>query len=152
MKPIVLLYNSFINYRNSILYRIQFNSQVIYLEKALNDTFNNGALAWIGIWPSLTPNGIYISEPPLPIKKSIMYSKSDGVNGIILYSNTDNVSPPRTKFIMYGNSDYNNEVDYIINVPIALIDFSASPDRLNDYKAFVNQYNKAGSRYKIVNY
>lgn len=115
--PFKLLYNDFIARRTRNIYKIEHNSQVCYLEAALNDSFD------------VTQRRIYITD-------GNMYTQ--------LYIFTEVESKPLFVFTeaenkpvyIYPESDYvQTRVDFIVNIPavikplineyelIALIDF-----------------------------
>lgn len=141
IKPVVVIYDLFMEFRNQALNRAQYNAQVIYLEKGLNDTFNPD-------YPATFFLPIYIYHFNTYIDGPIFYRDSDPVDSIVVYRDSDAANG----LIMYRDSDYSGQVDFIVYVPTSLIDFGANPDMITRIKAFVDQYNQADKKFTIENY
>jgi hypothetical protein len=104
-KPIVMLYQDFLNYRTAKLYDLMITPQVCYLEALLRDRYD------------YTQRRIYITDaidfPPL-----YLYTDAE-LHPINLY--TDSEDSPVYLYTDGEGSDYNN--DFIVWVP-ADINFS----------------------------
>jgi hypothetical protein len=161
------LHTIFINYREELLYKTRFNSQVIYLEKRLNDRFDN------------INRGIYIDNVA-DKKMDYLYNKSENRSPVFHYNNYNNstaysvndyaqtavgiykcisnstgntpdISPTFWTLvhsnIYYKNtSEYWTQIDFIVMVPISVV-FNQ-----DEMKSIVNYYKLAGKRYTIQTY
>lgn len=102
--PIMQLYNDFTRFREEINYRLAINSQVCYMEKILNDTFDN------------EQRRIYISDVPL---NGLRLLQTDELNEPVMLQ-TDAQNDP---LIIHKDSSYTgSKYDFIVNVPFVITD------------------------------
>jgi hypothetical protein len=62
VSPLVWLHGEFLSFRTQSLYKIQFNSQIVYLEAVLNDSFDP-AERRIRIENEVVTQGLFLYEP-----------------------------------------------------------------------------------------
>ena len=109
IKPLKQLNSQFLAYVDDVLYRLAITSQIIYLEKLLNDKFNNGlpardASATVGLYDG-TPTGIYITDPSDLIFPLYIWNKVELRPAIILYNKwRDGKYYGLGDFVVYGDS------------------------------------------------
>ncbi|WP_136464955.1 hypothetical protein [Flagellimonas onchidii] len=125
--PIKGLYNDFLKYRKKVDYKLNHNSQVCYLQKVLNDAFDNESKR-IYIENGIFIQALYVYAPKeeLPVYVGTQYIYSDGdLTG--------------------------GQIDFIVNVPIGLkpSDPIALEGFLSDMRALVNEYKLASKTYNI---
>lgn len=122
-KPIKVIYERFLLMRDDHLYRLSINSQTVYLEKSLNDRFDN-ELRRIDIddadWPEILYLFLYIEDKPVYIEETI--------------------------YISSYNEYMQDFIDAIVYVPSAL-DY----DR-DEMKALINEYKLMSITYDIVEF
>lgn len=129
IKPLQTLNTKFNEFMQRIRYKIGFNGQVVYLEHILNDYYDN------------TLRRIYITDGssiPLP---PYIYNKIE--NRVQYLYNKSEAEPP---LYAYNKSEYNTSVDFIVNVPAAILTAQLS----QQIRALVNQYRIAGKRFAVV--
>lgn len=150
-------YNAFMIYREATLYKLQFTSQTIWLERLLNDRFNSGLPAFSDFETRLNPVGIYISDPASFKEGLFRWNKAENRHQAARYNQAElDLMPPndvRRKY-RFCNSELEANNDFVVKVPIALFDVT---DPINtatvaNMKAWVELYRIAGVRYTIVNY
>lgn len=139
--PVVNMYLQFMIRRAEVLKRLQYNGQVIYLEKGLNDTFNID-------YPATFPLPIYIGDPSLLIPDVVFYADTDSMLIPIMYADSDGMPG----LIIYADSDYYNEFDFIVWVPTSLYDFTIVPEKILEIRAFVNLYRQCDKKFNVLNY
>jgi hypothetical protein len=100
--PLVMLHDSLIAYRNNIIYWLGINSQVCYLEKMLNDKYDN-TLRRIFIAKPQTFDPVYVFT--IPELKPIPVSLRIENKPVILYTNSETLAAG---------------VDFIVVIPMAL--------------------------------
>jgi hypothetical protein len=126
--PIGELYNNFLKYRKRVNYKLSHNSQVCYLQKVMNDSFDS-ELKRIYIENGIFLQALYIYTPQeeLPVYIGREY---------IIYSDED----------LVGGQD-----DFIVVVPVQLKPSStiALEGFLSDMKALINEYKLASKTYSI---
>ena len=161
------LHTQFLTYRSDTIYKIRFTSQIIYLEKRLNDKFDNLA------------RGIFINNVA-DVSRTYLYNKIEGkpklmlhnkynpatayaageyaVYGIWVYralqsttGNTPDSSPLhwfeyKKRVILSNQDEFVQDVDFVVMVPTTVV-FD-----LNEMKGIVNFYRYAGKRYLIQTY
>jgi hypothetical protein len=165
VSQIKYVYDQFITYRLSVLYALRHNSQVMYLEKFLNDKFDP-----IG-------RGIYIQTTD--VSKMYIYTKAEHNTRVYLYRKYNStINYQIGDFATYGfyvykciavsignlptNSvywvvykgrpiahkkiEYNTPFDFTVKVPVSLI-----LDR-NMMITNINYYKYAGVRFTIITY
>ena len=134
VKPLIDLYTTFMAYRQSVIYLLSFTGQVIYLEKLLNDTYNNGTSGIIIV------DGNTLDFPYL-------FNKSEGVVDIYLYNLSENEDP----FYLYNKSEFGTQIDFIVKVPALLYSQLQLNNNqgLNNMTALITKYKLAGKRFII---
>ncbi|MBS2100718.1 hypothetical protein [Carboxylicivirga linearis] len=124
--PIISLYNQFTSYKADILYKLDHNGQVCYLEGALNDAFDTDE------------RRIYISDAG---GDTITLIHRDSDNDPLVLDADD-----YSAFIMHNDSAYfGGSYDFIVNIPYQFSDAS-----LYRLRALVDYYKLAGKRYDVV--
>lgn len=127
LHPITILYNDFLKYRKRVNYKLSHNSQVCYLQKVLNDSFDTEQKR-IYIKNGLFIQALYVYSPQenLPVYIDTQY----------IYSDED----------LIGRQD-----DFIVLVPSQLKPSNpiALEGFLNDMKALINEYKLASKTYSI---
>ena len=131
IKATINVYNDFIAYRGGTIDKLAYNSQIIYLEKLLNDKYNEGKV------------GIYIDNIA-DNRYTYLYNKSEYMTPIYLYNKSENQTPIYIK----NNIEYLNMYDFIVMIPLAVYD---TVD-LNELKGWVSFYKLAGKRFTIKSY
>lgn len=160
------MHTDFLNYRTDILYKINYNGQICYLQKALNDKFDPLNGIYIDNVADITPPYIYRHaelKQTLYIhkrwKSTITYVFGNFVlhDNIIWQSSGTNLNsmPSKTNpdWMKYRDvtyikrrSEYATAYDFIVYVPSALV-FD-----INQMKALINYYKIASKRYTILTY
>jgi len=126
---ITYVYNQFNVYRQQKLYDLSITGQVIYLEKLLNDKYNNG---FSGIWIA--------SEN---ISTLFLANKAENFTPIYL-ANKSEISP-----IYVGNkSEYLQQYNFIIWVPISIFNLID----IAEMRSLVDKYRIAGKNYNIQSF
>lgn len=144
IKPLRELYATFLAQRAQWLYDLSFSGQVIYLEKLLNNKYNNGAEAYtLGI-----PTGIYITDSPQLLTPVWLWNKIEDRPPLILYNKAEGKAP----VYLWNQSEYDAQIHFIIHVPIAVFDITVDLVKLAQLKALTNKYKAAGRKYIVVNY
>lgn len=151
------LYDRFMMFREATLYKLRWTSQTIWLEKLLNDKFNNGNPAFQNFDLRQTPVGIYIGSPETFKEGLFRWNKAEERHQAARW-NKDELAAmppndPRRKY-RFNNAELEANNDFVVKVPIALFDVSdpANAVLLANMKAWVELYRTAGSRYTIENY
>lgn len=127
--PITELYERFLVFRETIIFKARYNSQIMYIEHLLNSYFNEGGTS------------IYIQDGVI-IDEFYLFKNSEPNDAEYIYK----VSEGGTDRYLYLDSEYGSIVDFIVNVP------SAITYDTNLMKAWINRYKMAGKKYSIVNY
>lgn len=163
LKPLKQMYGEFMVLKAEYQYKCTFNGQVIYLETALNDSFDPVNRAIFITSAFFPPVYIYGKSE---LKQAIrIYSKWNSAtaylsgqfvwyNGLVYQANTNNtnktpgVDPEWTITtdkapIIRSASNYNGAVSFIVNVPSALTFSTAQMNSLITYYIF------AGFGYQI---
>lgn len=130
IQPIIELYAIFSSYRIQALYTLSFTGQVIYLEKLLNDTFNNGGTE------------IFIEDGILKIAP-FLFNTAEDADPFYVF-NTAETS--EANLYLYNTAEYTGNLDFIVKVPTALV-FDD-----NHMKSLINKYKLAGKNYTIQTY
>lgn len=123
--PINSAHKSFMIFRKDANYRVMHNSQICYLQKMLNDKFDN-SLRRIKVQnvPPRIPLWVYYPEDDKP---KYIYNEED----------------EKTLFL-YNTGDYYNEFDFEVTIPLVLLEFE------NQMKAQINYYKLYSKNYKIT--
>lgn len=130
IQPIIELYAIFSSYRIQALYTLSFTGQVIYLEKLLNDTFNNGGTE------------IFIEDGILKIAQFLFNTAEDADPFYVFNTAETN----EENLYLYNTAEYTGNLDFIVKVPTALV-FDE-----NQMKSLINKYKLAGKNYIIQTY
>jgi hypothetical protein len=130
------LWAKFDLFRESMLDRVSFTSQVVYLEKLLNDKFNS------------YPDPIFISDV---VNEDFVYlsNQAEEFEPIYIATASEDIE------LYIGNySEYAGQFDFMVNVPTLLYsELTANNNALfNEMKAQINYYRLAGKRYLIQPY
>lgn len=93
MKPLQELHIVFLEYVEATFYKLSITSQIIYLEKLLNDKFNSGLPAravssTVGLYDG-TPTGIYITDPDTFIFPLYIWNKIEQRPKTFIYNKWD---------------------------------------------------------------
>lgn len=115
------------NLSNDILYKMQHDSRVIYLEKILNENFN---VSGYDFQNHENTKVVFIDDAPKPPTKYI-YLKQEIPPKEYLYLGT--------KYLT-GNEDY---FDFIVHIPSSYVFVEAK------LRAIIDYYKLAGKKYKI---
>jgi len=128
IQPLIELYAIFSSYRIQALYTLSFTGQVIYLEKLLNDTFNNGGTE------------IFIEDGGKIAP--FIFNTEENEPDLFIYNTEEN----EPDLFIYNTEEYPGNVDFIVKVPTALV----CDD--NHMKSLINKYKLAGKNYTIQTY
>jgi len=131
--------NLFVSFRKDNLFKLAFNSQIIYLEKYLN-------LVYLNV--SVYPNNIYI-EDIANVDEFYLYNKSEEQKAVYFYNVADSHAP----VYLQNRSEQTSQNNYIIYIPTSTTiqnDYKGIPFDETILKNRVNQYNNAGKTYGIV--
>lgn len=127
VSPFVKIYNAFTTKRAETIYKLNHNSQVCYLEGALNDTFD-------------------------PIERLIYLQDAGGYEAIGVNRDSDlqdlaiQSDALPSDFMLHNDSAYNGgSYDFVVVLPYQL-----SSSMIYRLKALVNYYKLAGKRYDII--
>lgn len=167
LSQIKALYNTFIAYRDTVLYNLSFNAQIMNLRHVLNDRFDNSTRA-IYIDNVADRARIYWYNSSELREPFYSYNNYDAAvtyavgefsvldNKVWKALNISTGSAPssiNTDWEYYKNvvffknlDEYSSLYDYIVMVPVA-VTFD-----LNEMKALINKYNAGGMRYTIQTY
>ena len=151
VKPLTNLYNDFAEFSTEVLYELRITCQVIYLEKLLNDKFNNGMVAYAfdnssGAY-SPVYGAIYIVDSSDIHEVRYLWLEVEERPAIYLYQEAE-VASPR---YFYTQAEYEADTDFAVMIPTSVgdvndVEFKASVD------AWIVKYKLAGKRYKLLNY
>jgi hypothetical protein len=120
--PLTYLYNLFLAFRKSVVYRLNITPQVCYLEKALNDRYDI-VLRRIRIVDGKEMNPIPLFQK-VENKKQVLFTKGEDIP-LVLYTKEETAQ--------YG-------VDFIILMPLFL------PFDYNELRAFMETISKLTTR------
>lgn len=107
-QPLKELHGQFLTFRDDTLYRLSITSQVIYLEKLLNDRFNGGSPArgasnTVGLYDG-APVGIHITLPSSYILPNYIWNKAEQRPKTYLYNKwRNNINYTAGEFSVYGS-------------------------------------------------
>ena len=132
--PVKWLYNAFAANRSSNLYALAHNSQIVYLEDILNDTFDNFA------------RGIYIIDGPFkdPLFTYLIVESRPVWLGLESEIGTTAYPDPEVLYTSLETSLLG--IGFIVKVPMA-VSFD-----LARMQAIINLYKLPGKNYTIVTY
>ena len=139
INPIKVLYNDLVTYQTEVAEKLSYNSQIIYLNKILNDKFKTLDIV----------NDIYVDDVA-NIEYVKILNKAEGLPYITIYNKAEDEDETTFK----NKAEYNSIVDFNIMVPTAIYTLLTANSNalLNKMKATVNFYKLAGKRYNIVSY
>ncbi len=149
-----LLHEKFLLFREKTLYKLRWTSQTIYLEKLLNDRFNNGNPAFQNFELRQTPVGIYIAEPAGYNQQLYHWNKAEERHDAASWLKSElDADETRTRF-SFNEAEMQANLDFVVKVPIALFDVTdiANAVLLANMRAWIELYRIAGSRYEFQNY
>ncbi len=158
LKPLKTVNVLFVAFRLAIQYKLQFNAQIIYLEHYLNDLYDPAKRdIYIEDTANIEFNYLYNTienRPPIYLFNNnnidSLYNSSETSSSIV--SNASEASPLYLgsligmPFYFLNNSEYANQVDYIVMVPVGI-----SYNELLMRKQILT-YNQAGKRFNINTY
>ncbi len=149
LQPLKKLYEKFMSERAATLYKLQHASQVIYLEKVLNEQFNNGLPAYT----NGVPTGIYIGKPLSNLKKPVLRKKIEQRKGLVLWKKADPTFNPATheKIVLRKKAEYFTNIGFIVYVPIGCFDITVELQKLIKLKGWVKYYDDIAN-FIVVNY
>lgn len=125
VNPVVGVYRLFVRYRDAKLYQLAITPQVCYMEKMLNDRFDN------------TDRRIYIEDGQ---RFDPVYLFLEAENKpLYLYREVE----AQPVYIYTPGETSENGNDFIVFVPAGLV-YNAT-----EMRALINQYKLAGKRYAI---
>lgn len=125
IKPLDDVLQEFYVFFEQNKYNLQFNGQVMNLERLLNEQFDNVA------------NGIYITDA-INVNEVFLFNKEEG-NELTFLHNKIEVADP---YYLQNSMEIENR-DFIVNIPSAVV---YNADLL---KFYVNKYRAFGKRWKI---
>jgi hypothetical protein len=125
LMPVKRLYVAFLSYRHLVNYRIEHNSQVVYLQKVLNDRFDS------------TDKRIRISDG----------SKYDWVR---IFRTDEKKSKYLKKIYLYDHLSYGDTgADFQVHIPAGIAIWTSSGFEA-ECRSLLNYYKLAGKRYKLI--
>ena len=132
-KPFITVHNVFMTFRANNLYKLSFTGQVISLEYLLNQYYQT--------------EGIYISDTAPDYPETTIYNTEENETDEPVYVfNADETILPEEQVYLYNNEEFDLNINFIINIPIA-VTFDE-----NVVRALVNLYKLAGKQYSIKTY
>lgn len=127
LKPLNTLHDFFQLYVNKAAYEMAFTGQVIYLEKLLNDKFNDGGTE------------IYITDRVIS-SRLYLYNKIEDKPPVYLHNQSEGADP----LYLYNDAEY--QLGFVIHVPSGLV------TNWNEFKWWVNKYKLKSKEYTIIEY
>jgi hypothetical protein len=127
VSPVVQLYNSLLLFRDLMLYKLTITPQVVYLEKMLNDRYDN------------IERRIYVTDGK-EYSSIFVYTKSEGKPNFIFTKAETGVLQT---FLYLKNETGQFTFDFVVHVPV-LVDFD-----INEMTSLVNAYKLASKSFKI---
>jgi hypothetical protein len=129
VKPLQTLNAQFNLIRTRTDYQVLFDSRIIYLEKLLNDFFDN------------LLRRIYIGDGALVPRPDFIYNIVENRPPIFIY----NLSEGQPPTYMRNQAESINSLDFIVYVPTAIL----TPQSEQQIRAWVNQYRISGKRFQV---
>jgi len=130
LAPLQSLHERFFSKSQETLYIMSITGQVIYLERYLNDLFDN------------VERRIYIDDGTI-ILPPYLYNIVDNEVIWYLYNDADDETP----FYIYNQIEYSVQGEFVIHVPSAI---PLTSLLISQISAAVDRFKQAGVRYKIV--
>jgi len=134
IEPIRMLYQSFLSFREASLYKVRFNSQIVYLEAVLNDQFDNEQRRIRIENASFTP-GLYLYEPEQQLD-------------VYLYDYNDWEIDPNKNVFLKGNGGNGTGFDFFVFVPFP--PEASHGTTFTRLKAMIDYYKLYSKNYQIV--
>jgi hypothetical protein len=132
VSPSYFLKNLYDNYVNGERYKLQFNSQVMYLEHRLNDQLDP------------IERRIFLDDTlDSQVLPTVIYRKTDRQPSTIIFRKSDNAGANRA--VVWRKSDLNFDADFVVFIP-SVLDI---PEAKRDIRNIVNFYRVAGRRFII---
>lgn len=149
LKPFKTLYNQFIAARNFDIYKLQHSAQIIYLEKVLNEQFNNSLPAYT----NGVPTGIYIGKPLDNRRAPVLRRKVEQRPPLVLWSKNDPFfdASIHKKIVLRKKQEYLSNIKFIVYVPFACFNVTTNTQQTIKMKGWIQFYNDIAN-YKIINY
>jgi len=122
------VYNDFIAFRSETLTELSYNSQTLILQRVLNDRCDP------------IDRGIFIDNTFDNKVQKYIFTKAEGVP-LHIFTKAEAVT-----ITLYNSFEFENDFDFIVNVPIALT------DKEDKIASITNFYKFSGVRFKIVFY
>lgn len=148
LKPLIDIYELFIAFRLLTIQKLSFTGQVIYLEKLLNDKYDEddrGIFISEGTDMEYVYVGNVTENQPVFIGNKAEYTLDDNDVYVDIYD--------ASNAIYIGNkAEFYVQDDFIVNVPQAIYDELVSGHILDGMKALINLYKLAGKNYTIIPY
>ena len=136
VQPVKDLYNTFSTNRSANLYELSHNSQVVYLQTALNDTFD------------MTGRGIYITDGSNDDPLYLYLIAENNPLWLGLNSEEGTTSYPDPQWLYTDAETAYSGYQFIVHVPTAIGAYDAIR-----MKALIDKYRlPSKNRYLIVNY
>ena len=129
MHPLKLMFDSFYLFYELKRYDLSINSSVIYLERVLNDRFDNDN------------REIYISDSQAQLNEVVLFNEAEQNELTVLF----NESEGEDNTVLYNQSELITSPNFIVNIPNALV-FNE-----NQLLQLMNIYKTSGKNY-IINY
>lgn len=130
IEPIEVMHNNFLTFRDDKLIELSYNAQTILLEKALNDR-----------WPGANGN-IYVDNTADNLPDNFIFRDQDTLPDLKIYRDQDSGNALYSTRYLFRDQD-SAKFDFIVKVPQSLTFNNA------EMREFVDQYRKAGKRFKI---
>lgn len=124
--PIRTNYDTFLTFKKDAEYRINHNGQVCFLQKLLNDKFDNSLRR--------------IKVQNVPPKQRLWFYNTEDSKPIFFYNQSDN-----HPVFIYNSNDYYNQFDFEVLIPESLNGYR------NQMLAQINYYKLESKNYQIIN-
>ncbi len=134
--PIIQLYADFNDYRQQCDYLLNHTSQVIYLEKLLNDKFR-----------PIDLDPIYIEDTP-SIETFNIYNSDEGLETCHLYNQNE---PGAIPLILYNEEEIYMPQDFIVYIVSDIYD-GLTNQQFTEMRNMLNTFKFAGVRYTIKSF
>ncbi len=135
VQPVTDIYNLFVQNRNNNLYLLQHNSQVVYLQAALNDTFD------------ATDRGIYIIDGSIADPLFLFLNAENHPLWLGLNAEEGTTAYPDPQWLYTGAETAYNAFNFLVMVPVAVV---YDTDRM---RALIDRYRlPSKGSYMMVSY
>lgn len=131
VSPLVLVYNSLLTFRLFLLYKLSITPQVCYLEKMLNNQYDN------------TERRIYIEDAVL-VDGIFIFQEAEE-EPIFIYTEAESTKP-KTYLYTEGETSGAGANDFIVFYPAGLL------FNMNELVSLVNQYKLASKKFTVQPY